>query len=418
MTGTSLDNQNSTFSVDAKRVVRGLQGGLGEILDALPSYLGRAQEFARFLKIDKQLAWRVVKVVGCTDPFAAGQYVPGQAAFKLFLQAVEKANVRAALIKNANEAFARFEELIQIHAGGDRGSLEMMLIARAKKDRKTADQSHRRMAFRGNSHIWGVQAKTHLKISIVQPSSESDKLDIAVINGFFMLRQLRDGAPLSIARMKSSEYDKNGRRLFSYESIEPNAEQAHGIYLLSEFCSQPLPELLALDSDKGFVNYELKGRGIGDTFATTCVEGSVVRGVARRFRNEHNMYGENCANICIPTETLILDFIIREDTFGLLKPISLVYGENLRRTFYPAPNRERDLLDIHEPVTHLGRGTSVLHSSSVPRYASMGRYVFDKLGWEADRFDVYRFQLDYPVVPSTVVLRHDLPEMPDQQLSE
>jgi len=215
----------SVFVQDTKRVLNRLQSGFGEILDALPGQMVRPQEFSRHLKIDKQLAWRIVKVARSTDPFAVGKHVPGQAALKLFLEAVEKSGVPAVLIKEASDAFAEFEELVRIHASGDRAALEMMLTARAEKDRQTADLSHRRMAFRGNSYIWGVQAKIHLKLGIMQPSSVPGMADTVSVNGFYNLCQLREGVPLAMARLKILEYDKNGRRLFTYEPIEQNAEQ-------------------------------------------------------------------------------------------------------------------------------------------------------------------------------------------------
>lgn len=407
------DQKKAAFSVAAMDVLREMQRGLSDILDSLPENLTRPQEYSRHLKIDKQLAWRVVKIARGTDPFAAGQHVPGQAAMRTFLKAAERVSTPPEIVARASRAYADFEELVQVHAGGDRATLEMMLTSKARKDRQTADLSHRRLAFRGNSYIWGVQAKAHLKVGIVRPSEKNEgKIDFALINGFFGFRQLREGAPLTAARIKSSEYDESGRRLFTYEPIGPGVEVAAGVHVMEEFCSQPLPEFVALESDRGFQNYEIRGRGIGDTFAVNFVEGCVVRGEASRYGDEHNLYGENCANICIPTETLVVDFLIREDTFGPLEPISLVFGENLRKTYYPALNRDRDLLDIHEPVVHLGRGTSVLHSDNIPRYPAMGRFVFDQLGWDADRFDVYRCELQYPVVPSTVVMRHDLPKAP------
>lgn len=400
------------FETDAETALRTFQGALGEILDALNEHEGRSLQLARVLHIDKKLAWRIVRVVQSTDPFAAAQYVPGAAAFKLFIEAIAHAKVDASLITAAKEAFAGFERLVRVHAG-DRGSLEMMLTACAKTDRKTIDLSHRRMAFRGNSYIWGAQTRTYLKLGLVQPNEEDEtKVDLVTVHGFFNVRQLRDDARLTVARMKSSEYDADGRRIFAYEPIIADEKSQHGIFLLDEFCSSPRPEIQLLEADRGFVNYELEARGVGDTAAVTCVEASIVRGVASRFRDDKNLYSENCANICIPTETLIMDTLVRDDTFfGRVEDYrSLVYGENLRRTFYPSPARSRDLLDIREPVSYLGRGPSVLHSPAVPKYPKLARYIFKQLGWEADRFDAYRCVLEYPVVPSTVVLQHDLPE--------
>jgi hypothetical protein len=69
-------------------------------------------------------------------------------------------------------------------------------------------------------------------------------------------------------------------------------------------------------------------------------------------------------------------------------------------------------LQPYESVAHLGRGPSALYATDVPRYVEMGRYIFDRLGWDAERFLVYRCRLEYPVLPSTVVMQFDLPPAP------
>ena len=67
-------------------------------------------------------------------------------------------------------------------------------------------------------------------------------------------------------------------------------------------------------------------------------------------------------------------------------------------------------MELLESVMYLGQGLSVLPTREVPRYVELARYATDRLGWDADRFDVYRCRIEYPVMPSTVVLRFDLPE--------
>ncbi|MCH7702712.1 MAG: hypothetical protein IID37_13600, partial [Planctomycetes bacterium] len=157
---------------------------------------------------------------------------------------------------------------------------------------------------------------------------------------------------------------------------------------------------------------ELLGNGIGDTAAITCVQGSVVHDAASRYRDEHNRVGTTAATVCIPSEVLILDFLIREDTFGPITPQAAVYGQLPGMTPQPVSNPERHRLALDESVIYLGKGPSVLHSPDVPKYPDMARYVFDRLGWDGERFDVYRCRIEYPVVPSEVIIRHDMPDPP------
>ena len=54
----------------------------------------------------------------------------------------------------------------------------------------------------------------------------------------------------------------------------------------------------------------------------------------------------------------------------------------------------------------------MLHTADVPRYPKIAGYVFDRLGWDGSRFDVYRCRVQYPIVPSSVMLQFELPEKP------
>jgi len=397
------------FIVDAERTLRRLQGALGEILDALPGRPARPQHIVELLKIDQKLAWRVANTIQSSDPFAAAQYVPGLAAFKKFLAVAAKAGATETLTNNAKDAFTDYERLTRTHAG-DRASLEMMLTACAQEDQTTADLNHRRMAFRGLSYVWGAQAKTQLKTAIIAPSTDPGLIDFAIVHGFYQLRKLRPNAPLPVMRRRFC--DTNGKVATEISRELSASSSSDGeIHLIKEFCSEPLPAFRTVESPPEIRHSILTGTGIGNTAAVTFVEGDVIRSMGSRYRNDENPYGANHASVCIPTEKLIVDFLIHEDTYGPLRPKVSIYGNNL---IVPplGLEREHDVLDMRQTVTYLGKGPSVLHSPDVPRYPTMARHVFDKLGWEGERFDVYRCAIDYPVVPCSVVVWFPLPEAP------
>ncbi|MCH7700488.1 MAG: hypothetical protein IID37_02255 [Planctomycetes bacterium] len=393
-------------------MLRRLQGTFGEIIESLPPQGGSAQQIDQVLHIGKTLAWRVAKVAQTTDPFAAAQYVPGQAALRTFLTSASKAFVPASLVERATHAFADFEQLIRVHAG-DRASLEMMLASCAKTDRGTSDLLHRRAAFRANSYIWGVQAKGHLRTVLIQPGDDPRLIHIASVKGFFELRQLRANAPFVMRSVRCFDSDGVVRQAFTPSPLDPGSEETEGISLLEDFCSRPLPKMRAVDVGGGFRHWELIGNGIGDTAAITCVEGDVAHDTASRYRNEHNPFGLTTVMVGIPSEVLIVDFLIREDTFGPIAPEAAVYGRLQGTSPVPGSNRESQRLSMGESVIYLGKGPAVLHSPDVPKYPDMARYIFDRLGWDGERFDVYRCRIEYPVVPSSVELRFDLPEPPD-----
>jgi hypothetical protein len=64
-------------------------------------------------------------------------------------------------------------------------------------------------------------------------------------------------------------------------------------------------------------------------------------------------------------------------------------------------------------VVYLGRGTDVMDTPEAPRHGEMMGYALGRLGWDAGKFEVYRCLIEYPVMPSSVVVQFDLVDPPD-----
>ena len=108
--------------------------------------------------------------------------------------------------------------------------------------------------------------------------------------------------------------------------------------------------------------------------------------------------------IVTPSEVLNVDLLIHESMHisdALPRPTvfgSALGGERLWEC------HDVDELPMRVEVATLGRGIDVLHSPDVPQYPEMARFVFERLGWDADSFYAYRCRVDYPVIPSLVRL--------------
>jgi hypothetical protein len=184
-----------------------------------------------------------------------------------------------------------------------------------------------------------------------------------------------------------------------------------GISLLREFCSQPLPRFTCRLTRDGFSTIELEPTNVGNTSAMTCIMGDVYRNGLVRYRGEHDRVHRIHSMVRTPSQALVLDVLVQEGTFEDSPPKVEVYGDH--RNVDPAlPGRECDLLPMHQPAIHLGRGVDVVHTPDVPRYAEMLRHAFDRAGWEQSRLHVYRCRIEYPVMPSSVVMQFNLLNQP------
>ena len=407
--------EGAPFEEQARLAFLRIRGAFAEILDALPGHIVRPHELSKCLSIDMKLAWKVVRAAHCTDPFMAVQHIPGTAALEAFLKAAAGQHVAAKRIQAVQTAMQEFERLIEVHAG-DRATLEMILLGYASEDRRRADLAHRKAAFGANSYIWGIQARTQVKADILLPSSEKGWLDIATIRGFVELRRIRPKVPWVIARARVADDRGNVKSPSGREPLDPvqnDPDGGTGAPLLREFCSQPLPQFRRVAGPHGFLEDELVEGEVGKTGAVTCMTGEVTRRVASYYRAEQNRVAALLARMHTPCEALVFDLFVHEDLFGPIEPQLAIYSElDGGRPVPPIEGRERDRLATNDSVEYLGKGPSVVHTPHVPRYAEMIRYVLDRLGSDGERFDVYRVEIEYPIIPTSVALIHELPEAP------
>ncbi|HVP12984.1 MAG TPA: hypothetical protein VMV94_17550 [Phycisphaerae bacterium] len=401
------------FEAEAAAVLQRLRTTFAAILSSIPGSVSKPVELQRALNIDINLSCKIFKVISASGSLAAGPHVPGGAALRTFLNAASGKGVRAELISAASEAANDFTGLVTAHAG-DRAAFDSMISASAcPGDAAQITLQHRRATFRGQRHIFGMQAKVQLMCVVAQPSSDPRMLDLARITGFFSLRQMRPDTPLVISRVWTVNDDGTVRKV-QREPLDPTADPASGIALLREFCSQPPPRHRVRQTAAGRVYGELVGNGIGKKSAITCVEGHVARAGVPRYRDASNSTGAINAKIRIPCERLFVDLLVREDTYGPLRPKAFSCAEHLDEVVVPAASEDWQRMEPYEPVTYLGKGPSVLYAADIPRYPELGGYAFERLGWDGERFDVYRCRVEYPVLPSTVVMAFELPEAPEQ----
>jgi hypothetical protein len=402
-------DDRSGFEADISGAMARVREALATVLDVLPGTVARPHEVSKALGIDKKLGWQIARIVQEHDPFAAARHVPGAGAARTFLRAARKRGVPTGVLDDVAERLAELEQMVQRHAG-DRGSFEMMLPAYAAQDRTTLDVAHKKLAFQGNSYLLGVQARTHLVALFLNVSDDPGLIDAVGVHGLVRLRRLRHTVPVIISRTRHSDDDGRARSGPVSESLDPQTQSEHGAALIPQFCSDPVPRVREHLSADGYVHNELLLEHVGDTAAKTYFGGLISRRAFPRYRDQHNHLGGSHASVRTPAEALVMDLIIREDAFGPIQPEVRTYADHAADPAVPGPGRERDRLDVVENIEELGRDVGALRCPDVPRYVELGRFVFDRMGWDASGFRVFRARIEYPVLPSSVVIQFNLPE--------
>ena len=272
ITGTA---SNEAFPDDFKRAVHDLRQAFSALSASVTDLPARPLQVARFLGLDKNLAWKVARLCQSSDPAEAVKHLPGPAGVKRVLDAFAEGGAGPAEINAVRIAVGHFDRMVDRHAG-DRTTLELLLASGApeRPDAQRMEAS-RKLAFQGNSATFGVQTRVRFGLQILAPSSaDADLVDVAAVGGLVDFRRLRASAawPLICISSYTGAADRGGAR------PEPLGDDGDDLPLLRAFCSAPLPEIRAVPEPGGVV-YELAEGPVGDTAASTCVFGWWSRGL-------------------------------------------------------------------------------------------------------------------------------------------
>ena len=389
---------------------------LFEVRDALTSMLGatgsdpsKTRATARQLDIDRNLIWKVTKIINSDDVIAVSRAIPSLATVEKIGRACVRKGAPAVVVENARTAVQKYEQMVEI-AAGDRTNFEIMLSALERADVTSRQESARKLSYLGNSAIWGVQARVSFKTFLIAPSPGTDRMiDTAFLGGFVGLRRLRSVAwPV----YRDQFYDDHGNPEQRVSlPIDPSQATDDGPPFLTEFCTTPLPELSA--SKKGFgVRYDLAPGPIGNAGAGSCIFGSIKPKCASRYRDEINTVCASMVDLETPTEVVIADlFHHRSLQYTMPPEVFLLDRMTIPRGYDPAVDQHHHL-PLTTKATRLGPGHLGTATPQFPRYPEMLKYTFSQLDWEADALIGYRFTMRYPPCPAAILLQFPLLDPP------
>jgi hypothetical protein len=408
------------FRTEAGLVVQRLQAAIGNVIRSVAgARIDRAARLGDELDLASGLAWKIFKSAESEDPHSAAQYLPGAAGMRIFLEAARKRKVSVEVIAQAQESFAQFEELVRRQAGS-RKSFDMIMAGQCRQERERAELIHRKGAFEHLSFIWGVQAKSIVRTYVLQAAADGLNYDAIAIRGFVDLRRLRPTNPWCMSRVHCIDDAGQVRTSFAREPLDPKgaaAEGSAGLPLLLEFCSDPSIRFQCIPRQSQVDDFLLVDQRIGNAGLVTCFSGELLRAAEPRYRDPLHADLVFMPSVQTPCETFLLDIIAHRELFGRLQFEHAMYSDAGMRN--PTEQfHDWEKLPLFERPEHLGAGLAAMNATEVPRYPEMLRYAFDRAGWNAAEFDLYRLRIHYPPIPVTATMTHPLPEQPAKPQAE
>jgi hypothetical protein len=270
-------------------------------------------------------------------------------------------------------------------------------------------EANRRLAFQGNSAVFGVQARVRMGAQLLAPSTEDPlRLDVAILSGFGGFRRLRTAARWPLTReIQTSEDPDAGPR--TVEPIDP--EIAPGtVPLIAAFSTHPLPPIRPVPNPGGTL-YELGEGPVGNTAALDCVFGRILRRFAapRASGREKEQRGEYLLGLDLPVERMLFDLLVQRDLPFRGAPVFDFYRMMQGGLEFPLTHQPHRLLPRGPQVETLGTGALGLSTTHWPRHAELLRLAAERLGRALEEFRGYRVCVTYPPIPTQAIYHYDLP---------
>lgn len=390
---------------ESRSALQGVRHALIELYAAVSADPQSPQEVARRFGINRNLTWKLSRVITAKDPFSALNHLPGQQGLDLALDAFTKQGAPNAAIESVHEAIKRFAHVVDTHAG-DRDQFELTLESMGLFEREYRMETGRELAFRGNSMIWGVQARTRLCTVVMAPETATTT-SVAYWGGVVDFRRLRPSARWRLFRSRIS--DDEGRKIenANIEEIETKQPGDPPMFI-REFSSPNVPEIETCDSPEG-CEFVLPGGPVGKLGAFDCYYGYVLRDLPT-YRTERDHFGSFAVAVTMPTETLLFDLVLHRDCKLDATPEFLVYGFPHGGADHPAWQTQQNLLPISADILELAGPPPAVVTPLVPKYNHMMSRIYARMGWNPQEFRGFRFRLAYPPMSSLAVVRWPLPE--------
>lgn len=392
------------------QAIQGIRASLIELYSQAGLDPEAPQDVSRKYKLNKNLTWKLSKVIAADDGFSAIPHLPGSSGWDIFLNAMTRAGVSSTLLGSVREACGKFDDFVTLHAG-DRANLELILDSMGV-GRSSANpmEASRELAYQGNSGIWGVQARVRTATGFVSPGATDDKLDISLTAGFVGFRQLRSGVSWPLFRFQT--YSDNGQlRPRHGEPIEPSPREGDPPNLIRSFCSANLPSIAMKERADETLEFCLNGGQIGNLGAFNCFFGDIARGYPR-YATPEDSFGEFGSTIVLPVETMVFDVFIHRSIRLDSPPEVVTYGHAGYHSIDTLTPPAEARLPLTERCTELPGNPPVVATTHIPNYTELVQTIAKRFDRTLAEFVGYRVVMKYPPMPSTMRVRWPLERAP------
>ncbi len=381
----------------------------GSLMDAMRPIVAqvtgsnpRPSTLARTLAVDASLSARILRALRSDDVADVIHEIPSPEGLRIILAAATRHGIDPNARDIAARAIRDFEILLDELPGG-RATLDSIAAEWSPATRERAEHSARQGIYKSMSNLLGFFAETSMQTVIVQPSESTGFCDAVYVLGKYGLRRMRDGGRITVYGRQGGLNPSDGE---TEDLTKPSSRsltlagswsEDPREYLLSEFCSRPVPELQV--ARQGNVDLCLLPERTPEVNQPTSIVSAQLlrRSGFRPTSAAQEPYWE--AHLPrVPSKFLLFDILVREDTFGVTPSLtSTLHGLATTNVLPDSPTFPLDEVAMSTPMQHLALGLPGLEVTELPQYSRLVDGVFGRVGWDRSRFIGYRCRVRYPV---------------------
>ena len=395
-----------TFRDECDSAVAAIRSASRALCEAVGVDPLRPQDVSRRLGLNKNLTWKFARILVETDALDAATMVPGPEGAAIYLRAFENAGVETERVEALRSAIATFDAMVHRHFGG---RAELDLVLDGLRSGANLEQS-RRLAFRGASAVFGVQAAARVTAQILTPSPGDDaRGDIALIVGLVGLRRLRPIPKLPVFRsiMISKSAVPSARPLIS------GSDGAAADFLIREFSSFPHAGVTRTEID-GKLTVELDNGPIGRIGEADLFFGSLAERAYTRKGSPDDPFAQFITSVSIPSESFLADLFVHRSIEGAEAAEAAMFGALSGPIPHEPEAREPVRIPIDcSPVVleelSVDTFAKTLGLATVPNYAAIIERAFQALRQDPRDYRLIRVAMTHPPMPAALVVRWPLP---------
>ena len=401
----------SRIQTDARKALDNLQTALADLMAHVPGGIRRPVHLQQALGTDYKVSWQLFQIANAADSARASIHVPSTVLLRKLTKSAVEAGVPAKVASRVDQAVDEFNLVVDAYAN-DRPEFDAMLASLTGGEAaQTISIQHRRAAFRSDCPLWGIQAEMNLGQVFFRGARDGRGFDECYVIVKCGLRRLRQNVMPILHGFRRPPLDGlpiNPTSAFIQESMA-----LYGAPLLPQFCSQPIPQLLNVAAANGSEYSVLNSKELGRKAPATVAFSGVALGSpfvedqGRRFA-EAGMGMQ----ITIPVKLAVIELFIHRPTFGGAAPVFSASAIGAEGVQLPEILRRARHLELYAEIESLGAVPQMEALPKVPKHMELVEFMFEKLGWDAAEFDVYRVQVPYPILHSELRLRNLFEVMP------